>query len=316
MTKNETKPNKEIAIITIILVLLLIGVTFPHFKRSINTQLNTWISKDTYEKISLIENNMNSSNLPLIFVFFNQDPNVISYYENIVQMKYIDAYVYFGKLQFLSNRESTPIEYFHTENEFNLANYYFEKVEKIIKTNSSFTIAVITHDFYTIDEYSSEFLENYSISDGTFLIPIDNETELFSFGVIDAHIDAKDRSEGFFSYSEEWGYSTRILEYYDDTARQDLIYVTFPLLLSGNNQLTDIQVHLYDAALGWGNLSFYFENELIGNYSYRGTGDSVWYVMNIETDRKGVFPLNVTLDYSGNGILRFDIILVNTDLQK
>ena len=231
-------------------------------------------------------------------------------------MKYTNAHIYYGKLQFLTTQAPTPIEYFNTKNEFDLANYYFEKIENIIKTNSSFTIAIITLDFYTLDSYSSEFLKEYLVSDEIFLIPFDNETDLIPFGIIDAHIDAKGRSEGFYSYPETWGYSTKILEYYDDFGNDNFAYVEFPLWLMDNDQQKNVQVHFYDAAIAWGNLNFYLNDVLIGNYSYRGTGKPVWYVMSVENMKKGTNFLNITLNYFDKGILRLDIILVNVELQN
>lgn len=312
MQSNNLDSRKINAVVVVLLVVLIIAFNYSNFEGQVNLHLNTWASKSLYDKIEQVKADYDRIEGPVIFAGYNIDAYTISYYENVLKMELGNAYFYYGKLDFLRQRQQTPDSFFQSIDEKNLNTYYYDKLSDLLKPPSSFTIALITPDLYIIDGLSAALLKTYYVGDGIYLIQVGegSETQSVPSSVVIAYTDFQNFSKGFYNYPTDWAYSGSILEYYEDSGNESIsANVTYPiwLLHGGENS---IRVHLFDAYAGWGNLSFVLDNVPIGNYTYRDTGLPCWYNMTVNSFEEGSHSLTVNLNSKYRGIVRLDVIQI------
>ncbi len=322
MLNNDTKSKKTALIVFSAITIIIIAYNYPNFENQLNLHLNTWVSKSFYDSILSIKNQLKNDTDPIVFIAFAPQANILSYYRNIIQMEITNAHLYYGKLDFLIQRQPTPTRFFKTTDDANYSAYYFEETKNVITAPKEFTI-VILKELYGIDSTSAKLLEFSKINDGNYLknISNNNQTLTIPIQVITAYTDYTELSKGFYVLEKDWAYAGSILEYFYENKNPQIypnVYakVTYPIWLF-NAQNTQMDVHLFDAFdSDWGTLYFSLDNQNIGNYTYEGTGENRWLNFTIQPQDEGFHSLLIELRSINQGILRLDVIQLSSNPEE
>jgi hypothetical protein len=309
----KDKSKKTTGIILLMIVIVVIAYNYSNFESQLNLHLSTWVSENFYEKILKVKEETKNIGGPIIFIAFSHEASTLSYYRNIIEMEIGNAYLYFGKLEFLMEREATPAPLFKSDDDVNYSTYYFADIEKVLKMTQPFTIIIVS-ELYKLDNLSASTLKEYLNDDGIYLIPINESNQTLQLNqTITAYTDYISSSQGFYSYKADWAYAGSILEYYTELGEPTIsARVTYPLWLPNSKNSSNLYVHLFDAFYpDWGTVSFLFDNNYVGNYTYRGTGAPTWYNMTLGSYNGGFHSLAIALNSSFHGILRLDVIVLD-----
>jgi hypothetical protein len=289
---------------------------FQPFVSQLTLDVQTWISKESYNKIVQVESVLaNSSfNLPPIFVFYKIDPNLVSYYSNIVGMIVGQHYTYYGNLQFLVAGLPTPVEFLiNNQGEIQQANLLFQQLKTLGVSTAinAYPIVLLTPDFYAENVSSLKALQKFSYSGGFFVIPPRNDTtqsNLLSTLVI-CYTDYLNFSGSMYAAKYNNTIAPFVLEHYSDNPENSEFWVSFPVFVYQNYSCT-LDVRMFDAASNWSPVQFYLDENLMLVYNYTGSGSYVDVVMQVP---KGLTGLNILkLATSGEKqIIRLDIITVS-----
>lgn len=279
--------------------------------------MQTWIGKETYNKILTVRDELKNENLTKepIFLFFKINKDVMGYYYHIINMELgmdVRCYRYYGKNEFLLMGEVTPEEYLQPEY-IKYSNRYFKEIkEEIFNQLSLHPIIIISPDFYNVESsILSMNLQNYYTTDGIYIIPprVSNTTILNqSIICYSDYIEPTNRI-GFYSYETEWSIASKILERYHESKNSTFFEVSFPVYLFEDTAYA-IKIHLLDCSIGWSSPSFYLEDKFIGAYNYSGSMKPVWLSFETIINYTGLQKFKIILEGGKRQIIRLDIIKI------
>src|SRR4030067_1442007 len=302
----------------VVLALLLLCIViyfFPIYYDQLSLDDQTWIPLATYHKIESLKNSPELSqaakegNYP-VFVIFDIDATQLIYYENVIKMEIGNCYIYYGRVLFLMLHQATPQDFFKSIYEHTVSEFYFGKLdnEGVLNRLNTHPIVIITPDCYAFDNYTSSRLSDFQTDSGVYLISSSEATRAPIFDALAGTSGTKNQTENFYTYITTWSYSDRILEFYKEKNGPVGCEVSYPLLLFSSN--VTLSIRLYDASFNWGTLSFFVDQDLVGTYSYNGSGQIIWLSYNLLVKEKGVHPLLIKLESRDRAIMRLDLIVV------